>query len=71
MLLLVVANITAWPVAYMVMANILQNYPYRITLGFPYFFLAGAASILIGLLTILWLSVRAALTNPVNSLKYE
>jgi putative ABC transport system permease protein len=71
MLLLVVANITAWPVAYVVMANILQNYPYRITLGFPYFFLAGAASILIGLLTILWLSVRAALTNPVNSLKYE
>jgi len=71
MLLLVVANFVAWPVVYIVMRVILQNYPYRITLGLQYFVLAGAASLLVALLTILWLSIRAALSNPAVSLKYE
>jgi len=71
MLLLVIANFVAWPVVYIVMRVILQNYPYRITLGLQYFVLAGAASLLVALLTILWLSIRAALSNPAVSLKYE
>jgi putative ABC transport system permease protein len=69
--LICLANLIAWPVVYIVMKEVLQNYPYRIDIGFQYFLLAGIASILISGLTILYLSVKAALQNPIDSLRYE
>jgi len=69
--LISIANVIAWPIVFIVMKKVLQNYPYRINIGIHYFLLTGAASILIAVLTILYLSVRAALTNPAESLKYE
>lgn len=69
--LICLANLIAWPVAYFVMQKVLQNYPYRVAMGFQYFLLAGAASVLISGLTILYLSVKAALQNPIDSLRYE
>lgn len=66
------ANIIAWPLVYLIlMRGFLRNYPYRIQLGIGYFLAAGAASILIAALTILYLSLRAARTDPVKSLRYE
>jgi len=53
------------------MKRVLENYPYRIEIGSHYFVLAWLASILIAVLTILYLSVKAALKNPVDSLRYE
>jgi putative ABC transport system permease protein len=70
-LLISVANVIAWPIVYFVMRKVLQNYPYRVDIAPHYFLLAGAASVLIAVATILYLSVRAAVQNPVDSLRYE
>jgi putative ABC transport system permease protein len=70
-LLITLANVIAWPVVYIVMKKVLQDYPYRIPIGIHYFILAGAASILTAVLTILYLSLKAALRNPAESLRYE
>ncbi len=70
-LLISLANIIAWPVVFFSMKRVLEKYPYRIGIGFPYFILAWLASILIAVLTILYLSAKAALRNPVDSIRYE
>ncbi len=70
-LLISVANVIAWPVVYFMMRRVLQNYPYRVGITPSYFLAAWAASVLIALLTISYLSARAALQNPVDSLRYE
>lgn len=69
--LIAVANVVAWPVVYMVVRKILQNFAYRIPIGLYSFILAGAASFLAAILTVLYLSLKAALKNPIESLRYE
>jgi hypothetical protein len=66
-----VANLIAWPVAYLLMRGWLQDYHYRIGLGLPIFLLAAAISILIAQFTVSYQAVRAARSNPVTSLRYE
>jgi putative ABC transport system permease protein len=70
-ILIAIANVIAWPIVFIVMRKVLQNYPYRIEIGPQYFFLAGVISVLLAVLTILYISVKAALRNPVESLRYE
>jgi hypothetical protein len=53
------------------MNNVLQNYPNRIGIGFHYFLITGIGTVLIAILTICFLSIKAALANPVESLRYE
>ena len=66
-----IANIISWPLAYVAMKALLDNYYYRIPLGLQYFLLAGVLSLLIAMLTTLFLAFRAAVANPVDSLRYE
>ena len=66
-----IANILSWPLAYFAMKMLLNNYYYRIPLGLQYFLLAGVLSFIIAALTTIFLAVRAALANPVDSLRYE
>jgi len=66
-----VANVIAWPVSYFLMRGWLQDFHYRIGLGLPVFLLAAAISVLIAQLTVSFQAVRAARSNPVNSLRYE
>ena len=66
-----VANVIAWPVSYFLMKGWLQDYHYRIGLGLPVFLLAAAISVLIAQLTVSYQAIRAARSNPVNSLRYE
>jgi hypothetical protein len=66
-----VANLIAWPVSYYLMRSWLQDYSYRISLNLPIFLLAAALSILIAELTVGFQSVKAARSNPVDSLRYE
>ncbi len=66
-----IANIIGWPVAYLAMRALLNNYHYRISLGLQYFLLAGVLSLSVALLTTAFLAVRAAVVNPVVSLRYE
>jgi putative ABC transport system permease protein len=69
--LVIVANIIAWPVAYYAMNRWLQNFAYRINIGLVSFVLAGVLAFTIALITVSFQSIRAALANPVESLRYE
>jgi putative ABC transport system permease protein len=63
--------IIAAPVAYMTMRRWLDDFAYRIELGAGVFLLAGAVALLIAWLTVSYQSIKAALANPVDSLRYE
>lgn len=65
------ANIIAWPIAYFMMNNWLRNFAYRIDLNIWIFLTAGMIALFIALLTVSSHTLRAALANPVESLKYE
>lgn len=65
------ANLIAWPLAYFVMRNWLQNFAYRTQIGVGVFFLTGFISLLIALLTVSYQSIRSALSDPAQAVKYE
>lgn len=69
--LVLIANFIAWPVAYIVMNNWLQDFAYRIAIGWWVFALAGGLALLIALLTVSFQAIKAALANPVEALRYE
>ena len=65
------ANGIAWPIAYLLMKNWLQRFAYRINLEAETFVLSAAIVITIALFTVCFQSLKAALANPVESLRYE
>jgi putative ABC transport system permease protein len=65
------ANIIAWPVAYLAMAKWLQNFAYRTHLGWRAFVISGLLALIIAILTVSYQSIKAARANPINSLRYE
>src|SRR4030042_604629 len=70
-ILIMVANIIAWPIAYLVMKGWLEEFAYRLDLSFLFFILAGILSLVIALLTVSYQAIKVAVANPVNSLRYE
>lgn len=70
-ILIGVAFAIAVPVAYFLMQSWLQNFAYRIPLGFGVFALAIIASILIAWITVGYKAIKAAMANPIKSLKTE
>lgn len=69
--LVAIAFIIAIPVGWIVMSSWLNNFAYHINLGANVFLGAGVLALLLSVLTISWQAVRAALTNPVESLRNE
>jgi ABC-type antimicrobial peptide transport system permease subunit len=69
--LVAVALLVAFPVAWWAMNRWLDSYVYRIDVSWWMFALAGVMALLIAFLTISYQSVKAALTNPVESLRSE
>jgi predicted permease len=65
------SNIIAWPVAYFVMQKLLERYAYRTQIGWEIFLLSGFAALLIAILTVSYQAIKAAKTNPSDSLRYE
>jgi putative ABC transport system permease protein len=65
------AVLIAWPIGYFVMKTWLQNFHYRISLSFDTFLLAALLALIISIITVSYQSIRAALANPADSLKYE
>jgi putative ABC transport system permease protein len=65
------AAVLAWPVAYGVSRKILNLYAYRAPVGVGLFLLAGLAMLVIAALTVGSQTLRAARSNPVESLRYE
>jgi putative ABC transport system permease protein len=71
MKLIAVANLIAWPLAYYAMKRWIQNFAYRIEIEIWIFLLAAVLALVIALATVSFQAVRAALANPVDSLRYE
>lgn len=71
LLLVAIANILAWPVAYFTMKNWLRSFPYQSDIGIITFLTAGIMAVVIALLTVSYRAYRAAVTNPVDALRYE
>ncbi len=69
--LVVAANLISWPLAYFAMNKWLQDFAYRIEIGWWVFALAGGTAFLIALLTVSTQAIKAALANPVEALRYE
>ena len=69
--LVVIALLIASPVAYYFMNKWLQDFAYRIDIQWWFFAAAGLSTILIAFLTVAFQSMRAALANPVKSLRSE
>ncbi len=69
--LVMVSCLVAFPVAWLMMNNWLQNYQYRITISWWIFLIAGAVAVLIALLTVSYQAAKAAMANPVKSLRTE
>jgi putative ABC transport system permease protein len=67
----VLANIIAWPVAYYAMHKWLQNFAYRVVIGWEIFLFSAGIALIISVLTVSLQSIRAAVANPVDSLRYE
>ena len=70
-LLVGIAFLVAAPVAWYFMRQWLQQYTYRIALGAGFFIATIVASAAIAWLTVSYTAIRAALVNPVNSLRSE
>jgi putative ABC transport system permease protein len=71
LLLVLVANLLAWPVAYYAMSRWLENFAHRISIGWETFVLSGALALLVAVVTVSSQAVRAAWGNPVDTLRYE
>ena len=69
--LVLVAFVIAVPIAWIVMNKWLENFAYRINISWMVFIIAGLAVMIITFLTISFQSVKAALANPVKSLRSE
>jgi putative ABC transport system permease protein len=67
-----VANVIAWPLTYFVLKNYwLSHFPFRISLKLLTFATAGLIALCIALMTVSYQSIKAALADPVNSIRYE
>jgi putative ABC transport system permease protein len=66
-----ISLLIATPVAYYFMHNWLQHYEYRTTLSWWVFAAAGAGALMITLITVSFQSIKAAVANPVKSLRTE
>ena len=71
LLLVLVANLIAWPLAYFLLQQWLQAFAYRIEIGPEAFILAGLSMLALTQLTVGYHAVKTARTNPVETLRYE
>jgi putative ABC transport system permease protein len=69
--LVFISNIIAWPLAWFVLDKWLQDFAYRINISWWVFLLAGVVALLIALLTVGFQAIRAAVMNPIRSLRSE
>jgi len=66
-----IANLVAWPVAYLASKKWLENFAYRTELNTWVFILSGLATLLISIITVSFQTIKVANVNPVKIIKYE
>jgi putative ABC transport system permease protein len=70
-ILIVVANVIAWPVAWYFMNQWLDSFAYHVNINMGLFVLAAVVAVVLALLTVSSQTLKAAMTNPSNTLRYE
>jgi putative ABC transport system permease protein len=69
--LVLISTVIAVPLSWRLASEWLENYPYRIEIGWELFALSGSIMLTIALVTTSFQAVKVALANPVDSLKNE
>ncbi len=69
--LVLISAVIAFPVAWWAMHSWLQNFAYRINIGWWIFIVAGSLALLIAIITVSFQAIKAAIANPVKSLRTE
>ena len=67
----IIANLLAWPVAWLAMSKWLNTFDARIDLGVTPFLLAGLLALVIAIVTIASHAIKVARANPILALRYE
>jgi len=68
---IIIANLVAWPAAWVYLNSWLDEFAYRTEIAWWLFIFAGGMALLIALLTVSYQALKAAMTNPVEALRYE
>jgi putative ABC transport system permease protein len=71
MLLIIIAAVIAFPVAWWALNKWLQDFAYRINIGWWVFIIAAGSALLIALITVSFQAIKAAIANPVKALRTE
>ena len=71
LLLVLIAAVIAFPVGWYLMNSWLENFAYKIDIGWQVFVIAGISAMLIAFLTVSYQAIKAAIVNPVKSLRTE
>jgi ABC-type antimicrobial peptide transport system permease subunit len=66
-----IASVIAFPIAWWMMNKWLEDFPYRVNISWWIFGIAAIAALVIALITVSFQTIKAAVTNPVNSLRSE
>lgn len=66
-----ISFVIAIPLSYWIMSRWLQDFAYRTVIGIDVFLMAGLGAFLVAVVTVSWQSIKAALMNPVKSLRSE
>jgi putative ABC transport system permease protein len=67
----IVANLLAWPAAYFAANKWLQAFAFRTPIGLGPYIIAGFMTLAVALLSVIFQTLKAALSNPADSLRYE
>lgn len=70
-ILIIVANLLAWPIAWFFMSKWLNSFAYHIDMNLVVYILSAIAAIILALITVSAQTIKAAMTNPANTLRYE
>ncbi|KPL06729.1 hypothetical protein AMJ86_07420 [bacterium SM23_57] len=71
LILVTIANIIAWPIAFIAMNQWLNSFAYHINITWTTFVVAAILAMFIGIATVSIQAMKAALANPIKSLRYE
>ena len=69
--LVVIANLIAWPLAWLALHRWMQDNAYRVAISWWVFVLAGMAALVIALATVSFHAIKAALSNPVKTMRND
>lgn len=70
-ILIVISNIIAWPLAFLAMSDFLAEFPLKVDIGIGTFIITGLIALILALLSAGYQAVKAARANPIEAIQYE